>query len=338
MAQGHELPPPFAMMQMITGYWVSQIVAALARLDVADAIAAGHTSVAQIAQRAKADPEAMARLLRAAASLGVVKRDAEGRFSTTPLGETLRTGVPGSMHDMAIAQTAPGHWLPYGQLAEAVRTGAPRAKSALGRDLFEHYAANPDEGRAFDGAMADFSSALAPALAAAVELPPKARVADVGGSLGALLGAVLANNPGSSGVLLDLPATVVRAKERFAANGLADRVELVAGDFFASVPEADAYLLKNILHDWDDAHCVTLLSNCARSMRSGGRVLIFELVLPEVDQPGLGPLMDMTMLVVTTGKERTQAEYASLLGAAGLELTRAIPTKTPFSVLEATKA
>lgn len=338
MAQGHELPPPFAMMQMITGYWVSQIVGALARLDVADSIAAGHTSVPQIAERAKADPDAMGRLLRAAASLGVVKRDAEGRFSTTPLGDTLRSAVPGSMRDMAIAQTAPGHWLPYGQLAEAVRTGARRTNATLGKELFDHYAASPDEGRAFDGAMADFSAALAPALAGAVELPAKARVADVGGSLGPLLSAVLRANPGTSGVLLDLAPTIVRAKERFEASGLADRVELVAGDFFVSVPEADAYLLKNILHDWDDAQCVRLLENCARSLRPGGRVLVFELVLPETDQPGLPPLMDMTMLVVTTGRERTQAEYAKLFEAAGLKLARAIPTKSPFTVLEATKA
>lgn len=338
MAQGHELPPPFAMMQMITGYWVSQVVATLAQLDVADAIAEGKTTVDAIASRAKADPGAMSRLLRTAASLGIVKRDAEGRFSTTPLGDTLRSGVPGSMRGMAIAETAPGHWLPWGKLADAVRTGERQTKAVLGQEIFEYYAANPKEGHDFDLAMSGFSSLLAPGIAAAIEVAQGARIADIGGSQGDLLTTLLAAHPGTSGVLLDLPSVIVRAKDRIAQLGLSDRVELVGGDFFASVPSADVYLMKHILHDWDDAQCTSLLGHCAKAMKPGGRVLVIELVLPDTDQPGLPPLMDMNMLVMLPGKERTQGEYAKLFEAAGLELSRAIPTKTPFVVLEATKA
>lgn len=338
MAQGHELPPPFAMMQMITGYWVSQIVAAVAQLDVADAIADGKNTVEAIAKNAKADPSAMARLLRTAASLGIVKRDAEGRFSTTPLGDTLRSGVPGSMRDMAVAETAPGHWLPWGKLADAVRTGERRTPSVLGKEIWDHYAANPDEGRAFDLAMSGFSSLLAPGIAGSIDVPAGARIADVGGSQGELLTALLGAHPGTTGVLLDLPPVIVRARERITKLGLADRVELVGGDFFASVPSADLYVMKHILHDWDDAQCTQLLTSCARAMKPGGRVLVIELVLPDTDQPGLPPLMDMNMLVMLPGKERTQGEYAALFDAAGLKLTRAIATKTPFVVLEATKS
>jgi hypothetical protein len=338
MADAHELPPPFAMMKMITGYWVSQVVSACAQLDVADAIAEGKTTVDAIAGRAKADRDAMARLLRTAASLGIVKRDAEGRFSTTPLGDTLRSGVPGSMRNMAVAETAPGHWLPWGRLAEAVRTGERQTPKVFGKEIFDYYADNAEEGAAFDLAMSGFSSLLAPGIAAAIEVPAGARIADIGGSQGELLTALVSAHAGTTGVLLDLPATIVRARDRIAKLGLTERVELVAGDFFTSVPSADLYVMKHILHDWNDAQCTQLLSHCAKAMRPGGRVLVIELVLPDADEPGLPPLMDMNMLVMLPGKERTRAEYARLFESAGLKLTRSIPTKTPFGVLEATKA
>jgi hypothetical protein len=337
MAEGQELPPPFAMMKMLTGYWVSQIMGAMAQLDVADAIAEGSTSIDAIAARTKSDTAAMERLVRAAASLGVVKRDAEGRISNTPLGETLRANVPGSMHAMAKALTMPGHWLPWGKLADAVRTGENQASATLGSDLFGYYTAHASEEAVFDQAMSNFSGLLAPGIAAAVQLQPGARVADVGGSKGELLGALLTANPGTSGVLLDRAPVVARAKERLATLGLLDRVELVGGDFFVSVPSADVYVMKHILHDWDDARCIQLLANCAHAMRPGGRVMIAELVLPDTDAPGLAPLMDINMMAIVPGKERTQAQYARLFEAAGLKLSRAIATKTPLSVLEATK-
>jgi ubiquinone/menaquinone biosynthesis C-methylase UbiE len=333
-----ELPPPFAMMKMITGFWVSQIVGSVARFDVADAIATGVNTSAAIADRAKTDRAAMERLLTAAASLGLVTRDAEGRFATTPLGATLRSGVPGSMRDMAIAQTAPGHWLPWGRLHDAVRTGERMTTTVLGREIWDHYAQNPEEGATFDLAMSGFSSLLAPAIAAAIELPKGARVVDVGGSRGELLMAILGANPGASGVLLDLPPVVARAKARIEQLGLAERVELVGGDFFGAAPSADAYVLKHILHDWNDAECEKILGNVARAMRPGGKVYVVELVLPETDQPGLAPLMDINMMVMLTGRERTEREYAALFARAGLSLTRTITTKSPFSVLEARAA
>lgn len=338
MAHGHDLPPPFQMMQMITGYWVSQIAGALAELGVADAIASGKTTPRAIAEHAGADPDAMARLITAAASLGIVKRDASGHLTNTPLGETLRSGVPGSMREMARANTAPGHWLPWGQLADAVRHGSARTEAVFGKDLFAYYQATPSEGRTFGLAMTGFSSLVAPAVASAIQAPAGSRVADVGGSEGALLAAVLRANAGTSGVLLDRPEVVVRARETLASQGLGERVECVGGDFFASVPSADVYLLKHILHDWDDERCTLLLSHCAKAMRPGGRVVVVELVLPDVDQPGLAPLMDINMLALVPGRERTQAGYAKLFEAAGLKLANVIQTKTPFVVLEATKA
>jgi hypothetical protein len=326
------------MLKMITGYWVSQIVGTVAELGVADALAAGPATPETIAPRIGAEPRALARLLRGAAAVGLVTRDDQGRYAPTPLGDTLRTGVPGSMAGMAIAQKAPGHWLPWARFADAVRTGSRQTPAALGEELFPYYSKNPAEAAAFTGAMGNLSGLAAAETARVLDCCSAKRVVDVGGANGTLIAAVLRANPGLQGMVLDLPHVVADAKAAIAATGLADRCEVVGGDFFARVPEADVYLLKQILHDWDDAQCVQILRNCATAMRPGGRVAIVEMVIPDDGRPSLAQLMDLNMLVMLPGQERSRSEYAHLFEAAGLRFERLTETHSPFQVIEAARA
>jgi hypothetical protein len=330
-------PPAQTMLKMITGYWVSQIIGTLAELRVMDALDTPSTPET-IAPQLGAEPRALARLLRAASTVGVVTRDEQGRYKPTPLGDTLRTGRPGSMVGMAIAQTSPGHWLPWGRLVDAVRTGSRQTPAALGGEIFEHYSKNPKEAAAFTSAMGDLAGLAAGEVARVLDCKSATRVVDVGGANGTLVSAVLRANPRLVGTVLDMPHVVADAKAALAAAGLAERCEVVGGDFFARVPEADVYLLKQILHDWDDGQCVQILRNCAAAMRPGGRVVVVEMVIPDDGRPSLAQLMDMNMLVMLPGQERSRSEYSALFAAAGLRFERLTETHSPFQMVEAVRA
>jgi hypothetical protein len=331
-------PPAQTMLKMITGYWVSQVVGTLAELGVVDALAGEPSTPETIAPRIGAEPRALARLLRAAASVGVLSRDEQGRYTPTPLGDTLRTGVPGSLASMAIAETASGHWLPWGRLGDAVRTGSRQTPAALGGEIFEYYSKNAKEAAAFTGAMGDLAGLAAAEVARALDCRSATRAVDVGGANGTLVSALLRANASLVGTVMDLPHVVTDAKTALAAAGLAERCEVVAGDFFARVPEADIYLLKQILHDWDDKQCVQILRNCAAAMRLGGRVVVVEMVIPDDGRPSLAQLMDLNMLVMLPGQERTRSEYAALFEAAGLRFERLTETHSPFQIVEAVRA
>ena len=333
----HELPAPQRMFQMATGYWVSQMVGTIAELGVVDALFERPDSAEGLASRLGTDASALARLLRAAASVGVVAR-AGDRWTTTPLGDTLRANVPGSMRDMAIVQTSAGHWQPWGRFREVVRSGVRQTTAALGGELFEYYGKNPREAATFSGAMSAMSALVAREVAERVDTRTASIAVDVGGANGALLQAMLGANEQLSGILFDLPHVVEGARAALGAAGLAPRCEVIAGDFFQRVPEGDIHLLKHVLHDWDDEQALTILRNVAAAMRPGGRVLLVEMVVPEDDQPSIAPLMDLNMLVLVPGRERTRTEYASLLAGAGLRLQRVIDTRSPFQVLEASTA
>jgi hypothetical protein len=331
-------PPAQTMLKMITGHWVSQIVGTIAELGVMDALAAGPSTPEAVAPRVGAEPRALARLLRAAAAVGVVTHDAQGRYAATPLGETLRAGEPGSLAGMAIAETAPGHWLPWGRLVDAVRTGSRQTPATLGDEIFAYYAKNPAEAAHFTGAMANLAGLAAAELARVLDCRSAKRVIDVGGASGTLVAALLRANSGLEGMILELPHVVADARAAMDAAGLAQRCEVVAGDFFARVPDADIYVMKQILHDWDDAQCVKILRNCAAAMRPGGRVVLVEMVIPDDGRPSLAQLMDVNMLVMLPGQERTRSEYAKLFEAAGLRLERLSETHSPFQVIEAVRA
>jgi hypothetical protein len=329
------LPHSERMLRMITGYWVSQIVGTLADLEIPDHLAHGPLTCDELAKETGCDPEATYRLLRASANIDVVSIMTDGRFGLTPLGERLRSKVPGSMRESAIALTAPGHWLPWGRLAEAVRHGVRQTPATLGRELFEFYAENPDEGSAFTGAMSNVSAAVAEDVAEVLDTSTAEHVVDVGGASGTIIAAVLKRNPALHGTILELAHVAPRARLALAELGLSSRCNVVEGDFFKSVPQADIHILKQIIHDWDDEQSVRILANCVRALRSAGRVILVERVIPDDGRPSFAPLADLNMLVLLPGRERTAKQYGKLLGAAGLRLDRVIDMASAMQVIEA---
>jgi len=334
----HEVPPPVAMMGLITGYWVSQAVGVVALLGVADQLGEGPRGSDELARAVGADPQALYRVLRLLASLGVFAEVAPDSFALTPLGETLRSDSPGSVRNFAITETAPGHWLPWGRLHESVRSGRPMAREALGMELFDWYAQNPEEAGFFNAAMGNLSALAASELVRVYDFSAVRTVADVGGAHGVLLTAVLRANPAARGILFDLPHVIATAGDAVAEEGLSQRCELVSGDFFEAVPEgADLHLLKQIVHDWDDERATRLLQNCHRALGPAGKLLLVEMVIPPENQPSPAQAMDLNMMVLLGGRERTEEDYQRLFQAAGFRLERVIPTHSPFSVIEATR-
>jgi SAM-dependent methyltransferase len=334
----HEIPAPVAMMGLITGYWVSQAVGAVALLGVADYLGNGPRSSDDLARDVKADPQALFRLLRLLASIGVFVEVAPRSFGLTALGETLRSDAPGSVRNFAITETAPGHWQPWGRLSESIRTGQPMARAALGMEFFEWYAKNPDEAGFFSAAMGNLSAMAAGELVRVYDFSAARKIADVGGAHGVLLTTVLRANPTTRGILFDLPHVIAGAGEIIQAQGLSGRCELQSGDFFEAVPEgADLHLLKQIVHDWDDERATRLLKNCHRALAPNGKLLLVEMVVPRDNRPSPAQAMDLNMLVLLGGRERTEEEYQRLLQGGGFMLDRVIPTHSPFSVIEATR-
>jgi O-methyltransferase domain/Dimerisation domain len=333
MQDGTQQPPPQAvLLQMLMGMWVSQIISAVAQLGVPDRLAAGAASADDLARDCGADRDALRRLLRAASTLGLVAVEGGGRVSLTPLGETLRSDAPGSLRDFVIAETATGHWLPWGRLADAVRRGGSIAGETLGvADAWEYYGAHEEERMCFARGMSNLSTLVSRDVARVYEPGDAKVIVDVGGSEGVLLRGLLERAPGARGVLFDRADVVENVKP-------VDRVEIVAGDFLESVTEgADMYLLKSILHDWPDDRCETILKNCHRAAAPGARLVVVEMLLPD-EGPSPVTFMDMNMLVMLGGRERTASEYTALLGRCGWNVERVIPTGGMFSVIEARRA
>ena len=323
------------MMQMITGYWVTQVVHAAATFSFADHLAKGSATAEDIARAEGTDPSATFRLLRTCASLGMVTYDGKSRFGVTSLLDTLRQDNPKNLRGMALSWPAPGHWLPWGRFTEAVKTGQSQTVRALGADLFEYLALNPAESAAFADGMSSLTSTVAEETARVIDTNAVSIVADIGGARGAMLHALLRVHPHLQGIVFDRPNVIASARAAAGEFGLQERVTTVGGNFFQCVPEADLYLLKHILHDWDDAACICILRNCRRALRPGGRVAVIELLLGEIGEPSLVPLFDVTMMVMCSGRERSLVEYQQLFEAAGLRATSVIPTKTPMTILEA---
>lgn len=326
-----QAPPPQAVvLQLLMGMWTAQIISAVAQLGVPDRLANGAQSVDDLARHCNANRDALHRLLRAAATLQLVAEDGDKRFALTPLGETLRSDTPGSLRDFVIAETAPGHWLPWGKLADAVRRGGSMVSEALGvSDAWTYFAQHPDEGQVFARGMSNLSALVAQDVARVYD-PGEAKViVDVGGSEGVLLRAMLERVPGARGVLFDRADVVAGVKP-------SERVEIVPGDFFGEIPAGDLYLLKSILHDWPDDRCEMILKNCHRAAPSGARLVVVETILPD-QGPSPVAFMDMNMLVMLNGRERTFGEYTALLARCGWNVEQRIPTGGMFGVLEARK-
>jgi SAM-dependent methyltransferase len=324
--------------QMIKGYWVSQIVGTLAQLEIADHLARGPLDCDVLADGIGCEPKATYRLLRASEAVGLVSVSPDGRFGLTHLGELLRSNVPGSMRSPAVALTAPGHWLPWGRLAEAVRHGKRQTVAALGHELFDYYAINPSEGSAFTGTMANHSDAIAKEIALVLDTSAVTHVVDIGGASGTIIGALLDANAALLGTILEREDVVPRAEAALAQRGLSSRCRVIEGDFFSNVPEADLYILKSIVHDWDDQQSIKILRNCARALRPNGRVILIEWVVPEHGKPGTAALSDLNMLVLLPGRERTEGQFEELFRASGLRLDRITEIASSMQMIEASPA
>jgi SAM-dependent methyltransferase len=334
-----EVPADVAFIQMATGYWVSKAIYVAARLGVADLLAAGPKTVERLAAEAGADAPTLRRLLRALAGVGVFREDAEGRYELTQFAEFLRSNVPGSQRGFVLHVGETPSWAAWDGLLASVRTGESAFRAVHGAEVFPYYAAHPESNEPFNAAMAELSNVVAAAVTEAYDFSGFRRIADVGGGHGALLAAILKATPAARGLVYDQPEVVAGARAKVEAAGLAARCDTVGGDFFESVPAGcDAHVLKWIIHDWDDGRALKILRNCHGSLADGGRLLLVEAVVPEGNEPSFSKWMDLQMLVMTGGRERTAAEYRALLAAAGFELTRVIPTKSPVSIVEAVKA
>ncbi|MBV9366022.1 MAG: hypothetical protein JOY89_17430 [Solirubrobacterales bacterium] len=325
-----------AVLRMIWGVHMSRAVYVVAALGIAELLADGPMTAAQLAQATQAHEQSLYRVLRLLASLGVLTEHEDRAFTLTILGERLRADVPASMRSWAMLVDCGGGMRSFEPIIETVKTGKPGLNIAYGKGLFEFLAARPDQAQQFQAAMSDRTAALAPSVATGYDFSPMRTVVDVGGGNGTLLAAILRANDHLRGILFDLPSGVADAATAFQAEGLMDRCEIVPGDFFQAIPDgADGYILANVLHDWDDATSVRILDACRRAMAKDGRVLIVERLIPDDPADAVPVLLsDLTMLVVTGGKERTNAEYSQLLTDAGMKLARVQPVAPPYGIIE----
>ncbi|MBV8172119.1 MAG: hypothetical protein JO219_09325 [Candidatus Eremiobacteraeota bacterium] len=325
-----------ALGDAITASWVAQGIHAVAVAGVADRIGAEPVAVEELAAGAGVDQDALYRVLRMLVPAGLFAEHAQRRFTLTALGALLRSDHPNSMRSFAIYNGTPWHWALWGSLAESVRTGQPARAGEPGKPLFEFLAGDARAAAEFDAAMADLSNARDVSAISGYDFSRFAIVADVGGGEGRLIKSVLTRWASIKGVLFDRPDVIDRARARMAGDGLAARCTLVAGSFFESVPAgADAYVLKQVLHDWPDDEAVLILRNCRLAMHAGARLIAIEMVVPPGDEPSLAKLSDIEMLVATGGRERTLAEYDALFAAAGLRRTATHATRSPFTIVEA---
>ena len=330
------LPPHAQIIQMATAYWISRIVYAAAKLDLADRLAAGPRSAAALAGETGMHERSLHRLMRTLASLGVLTERDGKRFALTPLGEALRKGAPGSARATVLTLGGPAFSKGYDEIMHSLQTGQTGFEKAHGMGAFDYLAQRPDEASLFSETMIGVHGAEPPAVAEAYDFSRFGTIVDVGGASGNLLATILARHPGPRGILFDLPHVVRDAPPLLKAKGVADRVKIEAGSFFETVPSGgDAYILSHVIHDWSEEQCLRILGHCRKALNPGGRVLLVEMVLPEGDTPHPGKILDITMLVLPGGEERTPDEYRDLLGKAGFRLERIVPTESAVSVVEA---
>lgn len=313
------------------GYVYSAALRAVALLDVAEHLADGPRYPGELAELTGSYGPFLRRVLRLLATKEIFREDAEGRFHLTPRANVLRAGVPGTMRAGVLAVTHEVYWLPTHDLVDAVRHGEPAFDRRYGQPFFDYLAANPSVGAVFNEGMANFSAGEFDRIVAGYDFPDSGVLVDVGGGFGGLLLAILRARPGLRGVLLDREGVV-------AGNVLepvAERCEVVAGDFFDAVPPGDFYTVKNVLHDWTDDECVRILENCRRAMRPGAKLLAVDVVLPTGNQPHVGKVLDLVIMLLLTGQERTLPQFDAIFSRAGLRIVRVIETAGAFALIEA---
>lgn len=315
------------------GYLYSASLRVAVKAGVADHLVDGPLSVERLAALGGVQPDHLRRVLRFLATRGVFREDEDGAFHLTTAASLLRSDSQLAMGSVVLLLTDEIYWLPAGRLDETVQKGTTVYPDIFGAPLFEHLAADEERGRIFHTALDDLSATEHGGIVASYDFADGATVVDVGGGRGGLLHEVLSKNPKVNGVLFDQPSVV--AEHRLSDPAIAGRWEIAGGDFFADMPTGDVYVLKRILHDWDDAACVRLLNACREAMSDQSRILVVDTVVPPGNDPHPSKTSDLAMMIVFDGKERTEDELAELFTQSGLKLNRVIPTPGTLSIVEA---
>ena len=324
------------MIQFITGFWTSRAVHVAAKLGIADLLQSGPKNVQELAAATGTHAPSLYRIMRALTSAGVFKKANDDRFALTPLSETLVTDAPGSVRAFIISELGQEHYPAWGNLLHSVKTGEVAFDNFFGMDVWKYFTQNPADAAVFNDSMSGMTAAANDAIMSVYDFSQFNKVIDIGGGHGGLITTILQKNPQTKGVLFDAPSVVEGARAKLESAGLTDRCETVGGDFFQAVPAGgDAYVMKWIIHDWEDEKAIRILKNCRQHMQPNSRLIIVDCVVPENDEPDFSKTFDLNMMVMTGGKERTAAEFRELRAAAGFKLLRTIPTDVPTSIVEA---
>ncbi len=334
-----DIPPSVAMLRMISGFRVSRAIYIAAKLGIADLLKDGPKSSEELGQATGTHAPSLHRVLRVLANVGIFVGNDQRRFALTPLAATLQSDVPGSLRALAIAALGEESYQAWGDLLHSVRTGEIAFNHVFGMGQWEYQAQHPEHAKIFNESMANLIGVRNTAVLASYPFSTIDKLIDVGGGNGSFIVSVLHANPQMKGVLFDLPHVAEQARKRIADADLVERCEIIGGDFFTSVPVGGAaYILSQVIHDWDDDRAITILENCHRAMTDKGKLLLVEQVLPDLaEQSGTAQastVIDLQMMVTTGGCERTSNEYQALLRASGFEMTNIIPTRFEMSVME----
>ena len=330
-----ELPPPVHLMQMLFGFAATRAIGVTAELRIADFLKDGAKTADELALQTGVHARSLYRVLRACASVGVYSEDNAKKFSLTPLAEPLLSDAPGSLRAFAEMISCDWQFQTWAELPYSVKTGKPSFDKVHGKSSFDYFWSNEKAGKVFNDAMTSNSAFTSVAVVNAYDFSSIKKLIDIGGGHGFLLASILAKNDNLKGVLYDTPAIVADAEKLLKEHGVTQKCETVGGDFFSSEPAGgDGYIMKHIIHDWNDEQCITILENCRKAMADGGKVLVVEMVVPEGNEPSPAKFLDLQMLQYLPGCERTEMEYKGLFDKAGLKLTRIIPTMSPFSIIE----
>jgi hypothetical protein len=334
------MPPEAQLMQLTSGCLVAPAIYIVAKLGIPDILKDGPKAAAELAEATAADADAIYRVMRATASVGVLEERGGKVFANTPISDTLRQDWPSSTRAMTLWMLEPAHWRVYSELMYSVNTGKTAWDNVHGEPVFDSlFGSMRDLGDVFNQAMTSYSRQTIPAILSAYDFSGFGTIADIGGGHGHLLGAILKQYPAANGVLFDMPVVLDGAPAMLDSCGVRDRVELVSGDFTTAVPVvADCYILKHIIHDWLDDKNRTILANIRAFMPDDARILIVDAIVPPPGEPHFAKFLDLEMLMLPGGKERTDDEFRALLESAGFRMTRAITTASPTSIIEAIKA
>ncbi len=330
---------PDRLRQLLGGYRVSQAIHVAAVLGIADVLEEQPLDEVQLAKATDADGAALGRLMRALSAVGVFTENDDGRFANNELSLGLVTDTPGSVRAHAIFVGSEYHWNTWSSLIHSARTGAGAFEVLYGTDPWTYRAERPEESAVFDAAMKSITEGLVEAVAASYDFEQVETAVDVGGGNGTLLMGLLTAEPHMTGTVFDLPHVIDAARDAIAASPVQHRLRLAAGSMFEEVPSgADCYLLKSVIHDWDDDQAVAILASCRDAMTNRSVLLMVERLLEGPNRGAEAKLMDLTMLVMLGGRERTEDGYAQLCRRAGLRLTRTLPVQNAWCVLEAVRA